>query len=241
MIAALTLLPALLGFIGPGSCRAASGPTWPRTGPHRRHRTTGASGPAGPTSSERRPVVPAVLALVLIVVLALPFFSLRLGSADQGNDPAGSTTRQAYDLLAKGSARASTGRSNSWRWSTTPADRAALDPGGGRRRHQPGVAKVGPTRLIPAHDGSRRRPDQRYPTTSPQDAATADLVNHLRQSDHPGRGLGTGPDRLRRRDHGHLHRLRPRAVGQAAPLHRPRGRCSRSCCWPWSSGASSSR
>src|ERR1019366_3677524 len=30
------------------------------------------------------------------------FFSLRLGSADQGNDPAGTTTRIAYDMLAKG-------------------------------------------------------------------------------------------------------------------------------------------
>ncbi len=32
----------------------------------------------------------------------MPFFSLRLGSADQGSDPAGSTTRIAYDDLAKG-------------------------------------------------------------------------------------------------------------------------------------------
>ena len=37
-----------------------------------------------------------------MVMLAIPFFSMRLGSADAGSDPAGSTTRKAYDLLAKG-------------------------------------------------------------------------------------------------------------------------------------------
>jgi RND superfamily putative drug exporter len=42
------------------------------------------------------------MALIVIVVLALPFFSLRLGSSDQGSDPVGTTTRTAYDLLAKG-------------------------------------------------------------------------------------------------------------------------------------------
>ena len=43
-----------------------------------------------------------MVALIVVVLIALPFFSLRLGSSDQGNDPAGTTTRQAYDLLATG-------------------------------------------------------------------------------------------------------------------------------------------
>ena len=34
--------------------------------------------------------------------LAIPFFSLRLGFVYQGNDAAGTTTRQAYDMLAAG-------------------------------------------------------------------------------------------------------------------------------------------
>ena len=37
-----------------------------------------------------------------MLVFAIPFFSMRLGSADAGSDPSSSTTRQAYDLLAKG-------------------------------------------------------------------------------------------------------------------------------------------
>src|SRR5205085_9171540 len=50
----------------------------------------------------RRPLVLAVLSGVLMLALAAPFLSLRLGSSDQGNDPATSTTRKAYDLLAQG-------------------------------------------------------------------------------------------------------------------------------------------
>ena len=37
-----------------------------------------------------------------MVVLAIPVLSLRLGSSDAGNDPAATTTRQAYELLADG-------------------------------------------------------------------------------------------------------------------------------------------
>jgi RND superfamily putative drug exporter len=44
---------------------------------------------------QRRSLLFGVLAGVLLVVIALPFFSLRLGHADQSNDPANSTTREA--------------------------------------------------------------------------------------------------------------------------------------------------
>ena len=37
-----------------------------------------------------------------MVTLAIPFLSMRLGSSDAGSDPPGTTTHQAYDLLAKG-------------------------------------------------------------------------------------------------------------------------------------------
>ncbi len=37
-----------------------------------------------------------------MLVLASPFFALRLGLSDAGNDPAATTTRKAYDLLAAG-------------------------------------------------------------------------------------------------------------------------------------------
>ena len=51
---------------------------------------------------QRRPVVTAIAATAVMLVLAAPALGLRLGSSDAGNDPASQTTRQAYDLLAKG-------------------------------------------------------------------------------------------------------------------------------------------
>jgi RND superfamily putative drug exporter len=44
----------------------------------------------------------AGVSLVVLLAMALPMFSLRLGVADQGNVPTSLTTRRAYDLLAKG-------------------------------------------------------------------------------------------------------------------------------------------
>src|SRR5207237_6403798 len=49
-----------------------------------------------------RPALITAAAAVLMIAIAVPFFSMRLGSADSGSDPAGSTTRKAYDLLATG-------------------------------------------------------------------------------------------------------------------------------------------
>ena len=51
---------------------------------------------------QTRPAVFATVGAGVIVLIAIPFLSMRLGSADSGSDPASSTTRKAYDLLAKG-------------------------------------------------------------------------------------------------------------------------------------------
>jgi RND superfamily putative drug exporter len=51
---------------------------------------------------ERRPLWASVAALALLAVLAIPTLSMRLGSTDAGNDPAGTPTRVGYDLVADG-------------------------------------------------------------------------------------------------------------------------------------------
>ncbi len=51
---------------------------------------------------EARSLLLGLGAAAVIIVLAIPFFSMRLGHADEGNDPAGTTTRVGYDLIAKG-------------------------------------------------------------------------------------------------------------------------------------------
>lgn len=101
MIASLTLLPALLSFLGlkvlPRGQRKAV-----RAGEFTdAHAKPGFWG-RWSALIERRPLIFAIGAGALIVALAVPFFSLRLGHADQSNDPAGSTTRRGYDLIAAG-------------------------------------------------------------------------------------------------------------------------------------------
>ena len=39
---------------------------------------------------------------LIIIIIALPFFSMRLGSSDAGTNPSSTTTRKAYDLLGQG-------------------------------------------------------------------------------------------------------------------------------------------
>ncbi|HEY5025000.1 MAG TPA: MMPL family transporter [Acidimicrobiales bacterium] len=192
MIAALTLLPALLGFIGPRVLSRRQKATLAKNGP--RIVGTGSKGfwPRWADIVRRRPALPAGIALVLIVIIALPFFSLRLGSADQGNDPVGSTTRQAYDMLARGFGPGFNGPLElvAVVHGTAQGDalrRVVSDVGA-----QPGVARVAPPLLIPAKNGTHVALINVYPTSAPQDGATTNLVYHLRQVTIPAAVSGTG-------------------------------------------------
>ena len=51
---------------------------------------------------QARPWPVAIGSLLILIILALPFVSLRLGVADAGNDPTKFTTRRSYDLLSEG-------------------------------------------------------------------------------------------------------------------------------------------
>ena len=191
MIAALTLLPALLGFIGPRVLSRRQKTSLATNGP--RIVGTGTKGfwPRWAGIVQRRPVVPAAVAVVVIVCIALPFFSLRLGSADQGNDPAGSTTRVAYDMLARGFGPGFNGplelvsvvhnSSQSATLARVVTDVAA----------QPDVQSVAPPILIPSKNGTEVALINVYPASAPQDAATTNLVYHLRQQTIPAAVSGS--------------------------------------------------
>ena len=178
MATSLTLLPALLGFFGH---RVLS----------RRQRRSLAAGQR-PTDTgiwwqwsqfvSRRPLAPAAAALAVLVLLAVPFFSLRLGNADAGNDPASTTTRQAYDLLAKGFGPGFNGPLQVAVQADTPAQRQALTTVTLDIAQTPGVAKVSTPQVLSTHGDSQVSTFSIYPSTSPQAAATSNLVTHLRSS-----------------------------------------------------------
>jgi RND superfamily putative drug exporter len=192
MIAALTLLPALLGFIGPRVLSRRQKKELATTGP--RVVGTGTKGfwPKWAAFIEERPILPAVVALLVVVLVALPFFSLRLGSSDQGNDPVGTTTRQAYDFLASGFGPGFNGPLLLVTQSPGQADAQALDRLAAAVGAQNGVAKVAAPVSLPAKNGSQVSLITVYPTSSPQDAATTNLIDHLRQQTIPAAIAGTG-------------------------------------------------
>ena len=100
MAASLTLLPALLSLIGlkvlPRKQRRAV-----RAGQFIDVHPTGFWARWSNLVAHNK-IVLSLAATAVIVVLAAPFLSMRLGAGDQGNDPKSTTTRAGYDLIAQG-------------------------------------------------------------------------------------------------------------------------------------------
>ena len=204
MVSALTLLPAMLGFIGPRILSRKQKRELATTGP--RIVGAGSTGfwPRWASFIQRRPAVPAVIALVVIATIILPFFSLRLGSSDEGNDPVGTTTRTAYDMLAQGFGPGFNG----------PLMMVAVSPGlshlapgvgstanplslvltklSGDLKAQSDVAEVATPFILPARSGGEIALLNVYPKGSPQDASTTTLIGHLRSVVIPSALAGTG-------------------------------------------------
>ena len=183
VLAAVTLLPALLGVFG---MRVLS----------RRQRRRLAAGAPAPGSAglwarwsgtvERRPAVFAVTAAAVMAVLAIPVLSLRLGSSDQGNDPSATTTRHAYDLLAEGFGPGFNGPLLLVAQTHSAADLAALRT---LEARLPQVADV--TSVTPLAATGGTEVIQVTPATSPEAKATSDLITTLRTETIPAAESGT--------------------------------------------------
>jgi putative drug exporter of the RND superfamily len=173
MLASITLLPALLGFAGRSIDRFGL--------PHRRRRTAAGSGSAWARWSrvvQRRPWPIAIAGFAVMLTLSAPVLSMHLGFSDAGNKPTSDTTRRAYDLLSDSFGPGFNG----------PLFIAADLPGPpaedtavlGRLvrslRSDGGVALVTP----PVRPDAGLALVQVFPTTSPQDEATDELVRRLR-------------------------------------------------------------
>ena len=185
MAASLTFLPAMLGFLGP---RVLS----------RRERAALAGGPAGRGETgfwlrwarviQARKALAAVGALAVVVVIALPIFSLRLGTSDASTDPAGSTTHQAYTALAQGFGPGFNGPLELVAQAGTPADATAFGNLLATAARTPEVASVTPAQASP---NGKVLLATLYPTTSPQASQTISLVDNLRDNLIPQAGHGT--------------------------------------------------
>jgi len=184
MAAAVTLLPALLGLLG---MRVLS---------RRERRRLAADGPTEPGTAgwwarlaafvQRHPARLATATAAVMLVLAIPVLSLRLGSSDAANDPSSYTTRHAYDLLAEGFGPGFNGPLQLVATTGTPADAAALDRLAATLKTVPGVAAV--SAPIPGKDAALISV---IPSSSPEAQATSDLISRLRGSVIPAAEHGT--------------------------------------------------
>ncbi len=188
VLAAVTLLPALLGVFG---MRVLSRRQRRKLAGHALTDHAPTLGTGSPWARwagtvERRPAVLAVAAGIVMVVLAIPLLSLRLGSSDQGNDASSTTTRQAYDLLADGFGPGFNGPLLLVAQTSSPADTAALDA---LRTELGTVGDVASVQTLAEVHGTEVL--QVTPRTSPEDKATSDLISTLRDHTIPAAENGT--------------------------------------------------
>jgi len=138
---------------------------------------------------QRRPALTAVAATAVMLALAAPALGLRLASSDAGNDPASQTTRQAFDLLAKGFGPGFNGPLQMAVALPGAHDTAALGEVTNAVRSTPGIASVASPQL---NATGTTAAVVAYPTTSPQSARTSSLVTRLRDDVIPPVERSTG-------------------------------------------------
>jgi putative drug exporter of the RND superfamily len=191
VLASLTLLPALLGFMGTRTLgrrarrRLAAGElAAPRTGGFWVRWTRGL---------QARPAVFALLAVLVMGTLAVPFFSLRLGSSDASSDPSGTTTLQAYKLLVKGFGPGYNGPLQLVAEVDSTGQKQAFAKAVTAVSHTANVAAVTPVVTLPGSaNGHQVVFANAYPTSSPQAASTSTLLTTLRNGVIPKTTAGSG-------------------------------------------------
>ena len=164
LAASLTLLPALLSFLGHRIVKKG-----------RPKREQGAGWLRWVAMIQRRPAVAALLATAFMVALAIPAVDLRLASSDASNDRASTTTHHAYTLLAKGFGVGFNGPLQvAVEFGKSGAGLSQLERALSRA---PGVASVRPPIVSRARNAAAITV---FPTTAPQSKQTYDLVKRLR-------------------------------------------------------------
>ncbi len=186
MLAAVTLLPALLSYLGPNVDRLRI----PFLGRGLKNEGNGES-PAARWSHavQRRPWTAVIVATAILLALAAPALGMRLGFPDAGNDRPGTMTREAYDLLTEGFGPGANGPLVIIAELPDRSAASDVDALAAQLRDEEGVAfvpdpvinRAGTAALVTV-----------IPTTSPQDEETQDLVKSLRGTVIPEALDGTG-------------------------------------------------
>jgi RND superfamily putative drug exporter len=125
---------------------------------------------------QRRPWTSLIGSVVLLGVMSAPMFSLRLGFSDNGNADKSTDVRRAYDLISEGFGPGFNGPLYISVGGNTPSDPAAMKQFAATISQAEGIAAAVPVPLPSDEVGLVIA----YPTTSPQDEATSDLVHRLR-------------------------------------------------------------
>src|SRR5687768_8472460 len=137
MVAAVTLLPALLSYLGPRVDRLRI----PFLG-----RTLRAEGDSNSPAArwshmvQRRPWIAVIAGTAVLLALAAPALGMRLGFPDAGNDPPDTMTRQAYDLNTEGFGPGTNGPLVIAADLPNPDAKSKIDSFAERLRNEPGVA-----------------------------------------------------------------------------------------------------
>ncbi len=131
---------------------------------------------------QHRPWPSLVAAVVVLLLLASPLFSIRLGFGDAGNYAESQPPRRAFDLLAEGFGP---GVNGPLVVVVRNADQAQLDAFTTELTGTEGVDFVNPP--VPLRDDLALI--SVYPTSAPQDEATTQLVHRLRDDVIPASGV----------------------------------------------------
>jgi RND superfamily putative drug exporter len=191
MLASITLLPALLGMLGPKVDKLRI----PILGRRLDRPEQDGHSPAARWSHwvQRRPWPAVVIATAILLALAAPALGMRLGFPDAGNDKKGTMTREAYDLISEGFGPGANGPlvvvaelPDAEAKGDVKSLTAALN-------EDPGVAYVAPAKF---NDDDTAAILTVIPTTSPQDEATSELVERLRDDVIPQTFAGSGTTAL---------------------------------------------
>ena len=175
MLASITLLPALLGFVGNTIDRLhipfVKKDTERGADANLAHRWS--------RVVQRRPWPAAIIAFVVLAALALPALDLRFGFPDASNNPETMTTRRAFDLQTEAYSAGANGPFMLVADAKDEAGVAAMNEAVGIAQGTEGVAFVVPPQASPTGDAMVSIV---IPTTGPQEEETERTVARLRDA-----------------------------------------------------------